>query len=67
MPTLKEGGIDVEADAWSGLIAPAGTPAPVIEAIRAAFTEAVTSPQVRQKLAPMLNEAIPTTPAGART
>ena len=26
VPTLKESGIDVEADAWNGLIAPAGTP-----------------------------------------
>ena len=26
VPTLKEAGIDVEADAWNGLIAPGGTP-----------------------------------------
>ena len=26
IPTLKEAGIDVEADAWMGLIAPAGLP-----------------------------------------
>ena len=66
VPTLKEGGIDVEADAWNGLIAPARTPAPVIAAIQAAFTEAVTSPGVREKLAPQLMEAIPTTPAQFR-
>src|SRR5215468_11823577 len=30
VPTLKETGIDVEADAWNGLIAPGGTPAPII-------------------------------------
>jgi tripartite-type tricarboxylate transporter receptor subunit TctC len=66
VPTLKEGGVDVEADAWSGLIAPGGTPAPVIEAIRAAFTEAVTSQQVRDKLKTMVTEAIPTTPAQFR-
>jgi tripartite-type tricarboxylate transporter receptor subunit TctC len=30
VPTLKESGIDVDADAWMGLIAPAGTPKPVI-------------------------------------
>jgi tripartite-type tricarboxylate transporter receptor subunit TctC len=29
VPTLKEAGIDVEADAWSGLIAPAGLRAPM--------------------------------------
>jgi tripartite-type tricarboxylate transporter receptor subunit TctC len=49
-----------------GLIAPAGTPAPVIDAIQKAFSEAVTSPGVREKLAPQLMEAIPTTPAQFR-
>ena len=29
IPTLKEQGIDVQADAWMGLIAPAKTPAPI--------------------------------------
>jgi tripartite-type tricarboxylate transporter receptor subunit TctC len=66
VPTLKESGIDVESDAWMGLIAPAGTPAPVIDAIQKAFTEAVTAPSVREKLAPQLMEAIPTTPAQFR-
>ncbi len=66
VPTLKESGIDVEADAWMGLIAPAHTPEPIVAAIQKAFTEAVTSPGVREKLAPQLMEAIPTTPAQFR-
>jgi tripartite-type tricarboxylate transporter receptor subunit TctC len=33
IPTLKEAGIDVEADAWMGLVAPAGTLAAVIDRI----------------------------------
>jgi len=33
VPTLKEAGIDVEADAWNGLIAPGGTPKSVAEKI----------------------------------
>ncbi len=33
VPTLKESGIDVEADAWNGLIAPGGTPRPIVDAI----------------------------------
>lgn len=66
VPTLKETGIDVEADAWMGLIAPAHTPEQVVGAIQKAFTEAVTSPGVREKLAPQLMEAIPTTPAQFR-
>ncbi len=31
VPTLKESGIDVEADAWMGLIAPGGTPKAMID------------------------------------
>lgn len=61
VPTLKEEGIDLVGDAWSGLIAPAGVPPAILDKIRAAFTEAVTSPGVREKLAPQLTEAIPTT------
>jgi tripartite-type tricarboxylate transporter receptor subunit TctC len=66
VPTLKESGIDLVGDAWSGLIAPAKTPAPVIEKIRAAFTEAVTSPGIKEKLAVQITEPIPTTPAQFR-
>ena len=33
VPTLKESGIDVEADAWMGLIAPGGTPKAMIDEI----------------------------------
>lgn len=66
VPTLKEAGIDVEADAWMGLIAPGGTPEPIVAQIQKLFSEAVTSRGVREKLAPQLMEAIPTTPAQFR-
>src|ERR1700723_1089935 len=42
VPTLKEAGIDVEADAWSGLVAPAGVPEAMIERINQEVTEAIT-------------------------
>jgi tripartite-type tricarboxylate transporter receptor subunit TctC len=61
IPTLKEAGVDVEADAWNGLIAPAKTPEPVIDAVRAAVTEALNSPTVREKLAAQIMEPLPTT------
>ena len=66
IPTLKEAGIDVEADAWSGLIAPARTPPAIIEAVRAAVAEALDAPDVRQKLAAQIMEPIPGTPAQFR-
>jgi tripartite-type tricarboxylate transporter receptor subunit TctC len=62
VPTLKEVGVDVEADAWSGLIAPAKTPAPIIAAVRAAVVEALNSPDIREKFAAQIMEPIPTTP-----
>ncbi|HEY1542314.1 MAG TPA: tripartite tricarboxylate transporter substrate-binding protein [Xanthobacteraceae bacterium] len=66
VPTLKEAGIDVEADAWNGLIAPAKTPPAIIEAARAAVADALDAPDVRRKLAAQLMEAIPSTPAQFR-
>jgi tripartite-type tricarboxylate transporter receptor subunit TctC len=62
IPTLKESGVDVEADAWNGMIAPARTPPEVIAAVRAAVVEAITSATVREKLAAQIMEPLPTTP-----
>jgi tripartite-type tricarboxylate transporter receptor subunit TctC len=62
IPTLKEAGIDVEADAWNGLIAPAKTPAGIVAAVRAAVVEALNSPEIREKFAAQIMEPIPTTP-----
>jgi tripartite-type tricarboxylate transporter receptor subunit TctC len=66
IPTLKEAGIDVEADAWNGLIAPAKTPEPIIAKIHGAVTEAMADPAIREKLATQFMEPIPTTPAQFR-
>ncbi len=63
VPTLKESGIDVDADAWNGLIAPAGTPQPVLERIRRAVSEAIHSRDVKDKLAVQLMEPVGNTPA----
>jgi tripartite-type tricarboxylate transporter receptor subunit TctC len=62
VPTLKESGIDVEADAWMGLIAPAGIPAAMIARMNTLVGAAITSPAIRQKLATQLMEPIPDTP-----
>ena len=64
--TLKESGIDVQADAWMGLIAPAGVSGPVAERINRLVGEAITSPAIRQKLFAQLMEPIPGTPAEFR-
>jgi tripartite-type tricarboxylate transporter receptor subunit TctC len=64
--TLRESGVDVEADAWNGLIAPAGTPEAVIASVRHAVVHALNAPAIREKLAAQIMEAIPTTPAEFR-
>jgi len=62
VPTLKESGIDVEADAWNGLIAPAGTPRPVIERISKDVAEIIRQPALREKLATQLMEPVGSSP-----
>jgi tripartite-type tricarboxylate transporter receptor subunit TctC len=66
VPTLKEAGIDVQADAWMGLVAPAGLSDAVVERINHLVGEAMTSPAIRQKLFAQLMEPIPGTPAQFR-
>jgi tripartite-type tricarboxylate transporter receptor subunit TctC len=66
VPTLKEAGIDVEADAWSGLIAPAGLRVPMTARIGQLVGQAVTSPTIRDKLAAQFMTPIPGTPAEFR-
>jgi tripartite-type tricarboxylate transporter receptor subunit TctC len=66
IPTLKEAGIEVEADAWSGLIAPAGIPDAMVARIGRLVSETLGSPVIRDKLAAQLMTPIPGTPAQFR-
>jgi tripartite-type tricarboxylate transporter receptor subunit TctC len=63
IPTLNEGGIDVEANAWNGLIAPAKTPEPLVAAIAREVNEALRDGAVREKLNAQYMEPIGTSPA----
>jgi tripartite-type tricarboxylate transporter receptor subunit TctC len=61
IPTMIEGGVrDFEASIWTGLAAPTGTPAPVIERWRAEFTRALAGDLVRPRL-----QGLGSTPNGA--
>ena len=66
IPTLKEAGIDVEADAWMGMIAPAHTPERVVARIQREVVEALGTPAVREKLATQLMEPVGNSPAEFR-
>src|SRR5689334_7882026 len=62
VPTLQEAGIDVEADAWNGLIAPGGTPKMIAEKISNDVSEIIKQPAVREKLATQLMEPVGSSP-----
>jgi tripartite-type tricarboxylate transporter receptor subunit TctC len=47
IPTFKELGYDAEFYIWSGVFAPAATPAPVLDRVRAAVREAATSAEFK--------------------
>jgi tripartite-type tricarboxylate transporter receptor subunit TctC len=50
VPTLKELGIEVVAHAWWGILAPAGTPKPIIDKIHAELARAIKLPDVNKML-----------------
>jgi len=66
VPTLKEAGIDVEADAWNGLIAPGGTPKSIAEKVSNDVSEIIMQPAVREKLASQLMEPVGSSPDALR-
>jgi tripartite-type tricarboxylate transporter receptor subunit TctC len=54
VPTLKEQGIDVVAHAWWGILAPAGTPKPIIDKFHAELVKAIKLPEVTKMFTEVL-------------
>ena len=50
VPTLREQGIDVVAHAWWGILAPAGTPRPIIDKLVSELNKALNLPDVNKML-----------------
>ena len=51
VPSVKELGMpQLEAIAWNGIFVPAGTPAPVVQALHRELVKAYTLPEVREQL-----------------
>lgn len=64
VPTFKEQGVaDFNSNSWFGVIAPAGTPADIVEKISADFVHVLAQPEIRERLATQGLEAAGTTPA----
>ena len=68
LPTMGEaGGASLKGfdiSTWFGVLAPAGTPAPIVDQLSAAMRAALTSAEMRERLARMGAEPAPSTPAG---
>jgi tripartite-type tricarboxylate transporter receptor subunit TctC len=64
LPTMAELGLpQAEATSWGAVMAPAGTPAPVIERLNAVIREALAEAAVQQRLAAAGADAVVSTPA----
>src|SRR5206468_3368589 len=51
VPSVAELGMpQLEAVAWNGVFVPAGTPAPIVEALHRELVRAYTAPEVREQL-----------------
>jgi tripartite-type tricarboxylate transporter receptor subunit TctC len=63
VPTFEESGLKgFVVMAWKGLMAPAGTPDPIINRLHAAVVQALQTPEVRQRLSALGAEPAGNTP-----
>jgi tripartite-type tricarboxylate transporter receptor subunit TctC len=53
VPTLKEQGIDLAVNLWSGLLAPAGTPEPILKRLQEEVARIMALPDVGERMAKM--------------
>ncbi len=60
VPTMAESGLPgFDVSTWFGVFAPAGTPAPIVARLNEAFTAALRTPELRERLARMGAEPAP--------
>ena len=62
VPPLSSSFKGFAIDTWWGLVAPAGTPGPVIARLNKAFTEALRAPETKTRFEALMAEPVPTTP-----
>lgn len=68
VPTIAEAGLPgYEATAWNGLVAPKGTPAPVVQRMNADVVKVLALPDVKARFAELGAICPPSTPASFRT
>jgi tripartite-type tricarboxylate transporter receptor subunit TctC len=63
LPTMDEAGVTgFNLDAWAGLVAPVGTPAPVVNKLNTALREIIDSPEVQARFKNVGFEGFSSTP-----
>jgi tripartite-type tricarboxylate transporter receptor subunit TctC len=62
LPTFRESGVPMDGSAWIGLVAPAATPAPIIQRLNQEFVAAMRDPAINEKLKSQYMDAEPGTP-----
>jgi tripartite-type tricarboxylate transporter receptor subunit TctC len=64
LPTMQEAGVaGFDYSAWAGFLAPAGTPAPIVQKVNADLARVLAMPDVRDKLTALGFELAPGSPA----
>ena len=64
VPTMAESGVsDFIASSWTGIVAPPGTPEPIVAKVNAAVNRGLSSPAIQAKLKTLGAEAMHGTPA----
>jgi tripartite-type tricarboxylate transporter receptor subunit TctC len=62
VPTAREQGIDLVSVQWYGMLAPTGTPRPIVDRLVSELQKAVSSPDVKDKLAASGIDMVTSTP-----
>jgi tripartite-type tricarboxylate transporter receptor subunit TctC len=62
-PTFTEAGLPFVYDSWFGLLAPQGTPKPVLEKISKDWADALKTPEMQAKLKAQFLIGVTDTPA----
>ena len=62
VPTAREQGVDLVSVQWYGMLAPAGTPRPIVDRLVTELHKAVNSPDLKDKLAASGIDTVTSTP-----
>ncbi len=63
VPTLSESGIDLVYPGWASIVAPAGTPEPVVQQLSAALNGLLANPEVKARYQQLIIEPVAMSPA----